>query len=141
MKNEVSGTTEVAVVAGALIGALLTFAFPLAGMAIGAAVGAAVGALLDTGVSGNFIDMVKATLRPGRSARFLVVKEADADALLAALRNFRGHVIQRPTTAKPRRRCARPWSEADAGQPRRLGSRPVLAAARLSSSTCVAFAL
>ena len=94
VKNEVSGTTEMAAVAGALIGALLTFAFPPAGMAIGAAAGAAVGALMDTGVSGNFVDEVKATLRPGRSALFLVVKEADADALVAALRNFRGDVIQ-----------------------------------------------
>ena len=51
VKNEVSGTTEMATVAGAIIGSLLTFAFPPAGMAIGAAVGAAMGAALGTGVS------------------------------------------------------------------------------------------
>jgi uncharacterized membrane protein len=94
VKNEVSGTTETAAVLGAVIGGLVTFVFPLAGMAIGAAVGAAVGAALNTGVSSDFIDDVKETLRPGRSALFLVVKESDTDATLAALRPFRGDVIQ-----------------------------------------------
>jgi uncharacterized membrane protein len=94
VKNEVSGTTEAATVIGAVIGGLLSFVFPPAGMAIGAAVGAAAGAALGTGVSGDFVDEVKKTLRPGRSALFLVVKESDSDATLAALRQFRGDVIQ-----------------------------------------------
>lgn len=94
VKNEVSGTTETAAVIGALIGGVLTFAFPLAGIALGAALGAVVGASLDRGVSDEFVNEVKTMLRPGRSALFLVVKEAEADALLAALRQFRGDVIQ-----------------------------------------------
>jgi uncharacterized membrane protein len=94
VKNEVSGTTETAAVVGAVIGGLVTFVFPPAGMLLGAALGAAVGAAMDTGVSANFIDDVKKTLRPGRSALFLVVKQADADATMAALRQFKGDVIQ-----------------------------------------------
>ena len=94
VKNEVSGTTETATVIGAVIGGIVAFAFPLAGIAIGAAAGAVIGAALDRGVSADFIDEVKTTLRPGRSARFLVVKESDADATLAALRPFKGEVIQ-----------------------------------------------
>ncbi|HEV8516149.1 MAG TPA: DUF1269 domain-containing protein [Candidatus Limnocylindrales bacterium] len=94
VKNELSGATETGAVIGAAIGGLLTFVFPLAGIALGAALGAAIGASLDTGVSPEFVDEVKKTLRPGRSALFLVVKEAQADALLAALRQFRGDVIQ-----------------------------------------------
>jgi uncharacterized membrane protein len=94
VRNEVSGTTETAAFVGAAIGGLVGFIFPLAGIAIGAALGAAVGAAFDTGVSGDFIDEVKTTLTPGRSALFLVVKEADADAAIAALRDFRGDVIQ-----------------------------------------------
>ncbi len=94
VKNEVSGTTETAALVGAVIGSLVTFAFPPLGMAIGAALGAAVGTSLDTGVSGDFIDDVKTTLRPGRSALFLVVKQAEADAVMAALRPYRGDVIQ-----------------------------------------------
>jgi uncharacterized membrane protein len=94
VKNEVSGTTETAAVVGAVIGGLITFVFPPAGMALGAALGAAVGSAMDTGVSGSFIDQVKTTLRPGRSALFLVVKQSDADAVMAALRSYRGDVIQ-----------------------------------------------
>jgi uncharacterized membrane protein len=94
VQNEVSGTTETATVIGAVIGGLVSFIFPLAGMAIGAALGAAVGVALDRGVSRAFVDEVKTTLRPGRSALFLVVRASDADATLAALRSFHGDVIQ-----------------------------------------------
>ena len=94
VKNEVSGTTETATVIGAVVGGIVAFAFPLAGAVIGAAVGAAVGAALDRGVSASFIAEVKTTLRPGRSALVLVVKQSDADATLAALRQFKGDVIQ-----------------------------------------------
>jgi uncharacterized membrane protein len=94
VKNEVSGTTETATVVGAVIGGLLSFMFPPVGMAIGAAVGAVVGSALGTGVSGDFVDEVKTTLRPGRSALFLVVKDSDADAVMAALRTYKGDIIQ-----------------------------------------------
>ncbi len=59
VKNEVSGTTETATVVGAVLGGLL-----------GIAVGAIVGASLGTGISGDLINEVKQTLRPGRSALF-----------------------------------------------------------------------
>ena len=94
VRNEVSGTTEGAAVIGAIIGGVLGFAFPLAGIAIGAALGAAVGTMLDTGVSGDFVNEIKKTLTPGRSALFLVVKRAEADPLIAALRDLPGEVIQ-----------------------------------------------
>ena len=94
VKNEISGTTETATAIGAVIGGLVTFVFPLAGIALGAALGAFVGRMLDRGVSDAFVEEVKATLRPGRSALFLVVKASNADATLAALREFRGDVIQ-----------------------------------------------
>jgi uncharacterized membrane protein len=94
VRNEVSGTTEGAAAIGAIVGGVLGFAFPLAGIALGAALGAAVGTLLDTGVSGDFVDEIKDTLTPGKSALFLVVKQTDADAVNAALRDFRGEVIQ-----------------------------------------------
>jgi uncharacterized membrane protein len=94
VRNEVSGTTETATVIGALLGALVGFLFPLLGAAIGAAAGAAIGVALDRGVSGDFVREVKATLRPGRSALFLIVRNMDDDATMAALRDFRGDVIQ-----------------------------------------------
>ena len=94
VKNEVSGTTETAAVVGAVVGGFVGFLFPVLGAAIGAVAGAAVGAALRTGVEGDFVDDVKTTLRPGRSALFLVIKESDADATLAALRQFRGDLLQ-----------------------------------------------
>lgn len=94
VRNEVSGTTEGAAVIGAIIGGVVGFAFPLAGIALGAALGAVVGTRLETGVSGDFVDEIKETLTPGRSALFVVVKQAEVDPLIAALRDFPGEVIQ-----------------------------------------------
>lgn len=94
VRNEVSGTTETATVVGAVVGGFFGFLFPLLGAAIGAAAGAAVGSAMRTGVEGSFIDEVKRTLRPGRSALFLVIKESELDAVLPALRQFRGDVLQ-----------------------------------------------
>lgn len=93
-RNEVSGTTETAAAIGAVIGGFVGFVFPLAGIALGAALGALVGRSLDRGVSDTFVDEVKRTLRPGRSALFLVVRQSNVDAVMAALRQFRGDVIQ-----------------------------------------------
>jgi uncharacterized membrane protein len=94
VRNEVSGTTEAATVIGAFIGGVVTFAFPIAGIAIGAALGAAIGAAMDTGVSREFAQDVKDKLQPGKSALFLVVKQADLDPLIAALRQFHGEILQ-----------------------------------------------
>jgi len=94
VRNEVSGATETGAVVGALIGAVVTFLFPLVGFALGAVAGAAVGASLRTGVEGSFVDEVKERLAPGRSALFLFVRQASSDAVGAALREFRGDVIQ-----------------------------------------------
>jgi uncharacterized membrane protein len=94
VRNEVSGATETAAVIGAALGGVLSFVFPIAGIAVGAALGAAIGAAMGTGVSPDFVEDVKNTLTPGRSALFLVVRQADADAVIAALRDFEGDVIQ-----------------------------------------------
>lgn len=94
VRNEVSGTTETGAAIGAVIGGLVTFVFPLAGIALGAALGALVGRSLDRGVSNTFVDEIARTLRPGRSALFLVVRKSNLDAVMAALRQFRGDVIQ-----------------------------------------------
>jgi uncharacterized membrane protein len=99
VRNEVSGTTETAAVIGGALGLLVSFLFPVVGVVVGAAAGAAVGALLHTGVEGPFVDEVKRTLTPGRSALFLVVRSANADALVAALRPYEGDVLQ--TTLDP----------------------------------------
>jgi uncharacterized membrane protein len=102
VRNEVSGTTETGAVIGAILGGVLSFVFPLAGIVIGAAAGAAIGASFDTGVDQSFVEDVRDKLQPGRSALFLVTKEADADALMAVLRQSHGEIIQTtlPTEAE-----------------------------------------
>ena len=92
--NEASGTTETGAVVGAVLGGLLFVVFPIAGIALGAAAGAGIGALLGNGVDGNFVKEVKEQLPPGKSALFLVIKDANADATIPALRRFHGEVIQ-----------------------------------------------
>ncbi|HET9344878.1 MAG TPA: DUF1269 domain-containing protein [Candidatus Limnocylindrales bacterium] len=94
VKNEASSTTEAGAVVGALIGGLVFFMFPLAGIALGAAAGAGVGAAIGNGVDGKFVAEVKSKLPPGKSALFLVVKDAVADATIPALRRYHGEVIQ-----------------------------------------------
>ncbi len=94
VRNELSGATETGAAIGAVIGAIVTFVFPLAGAALGAVLGGAIGAALDTGVSPKFVEDVKKSLAPGRSALFLVVREADVDAVAAALRGFPGDIVQ-----------------------------------------------
>src|SRR5262245_207600 len=94
VRNEVSSATEPGAGVGGLLGALLILFVPPLGVVVGAAAGAAVGALLGTGVDRGFVDDVKESLSPGRSALFLVVKEGSADAIFAELRPFSGEVLQ-----------------------------------------------
>jgi uncharacterized membrane protein len=92
--NEVSRDVKIGAGAGALLGVLLMFFFPFAGLAIGAAGGAAVGALIDRHVDKKFVNEVKASLTPNSSALFLVIEQADLNALRAALAPFNGEILQ-----------------------------------------------
>jgi uncharacterized membrane protein len=94
VKNEASSAAETGAVVGAVLGGLLFVVFPVVGIAVGAAAGAGVGSMLHTGVEGKFVEEVKAQLPPGKSALFLVIKDANADATIPALRKFHGEVIQ-----------------------------------------------
>ena len=76
---------------GLLIGGLM---FPIGGLLIGAAGGAAVGALLDKGIQKDFIKEVGESMGPNSSALFIIVREADPTMALAALRPYKGKVIQ-----------------------------------------------
>ena len=95
IRNELSGATEVGAVVGGIIGVFVgALVVPIAGLAIGAAIGAGVGASLGTGVSRDFVNDVKAQLAPGKSALFLVIKDAHIGSALAVLRSHHGKVIQ-----------------------------------------------
>jgi uncharacterized membrane protein len=81
---------------GTLIG--LLFLNPLIGMVTGAALGAGSGALAgrlaDYGINDDFIRSVGATLEPGTSALFVLVRRVTADKVLPELQAFEGKVLR-----------------------------------------------
>ena len=76
---------------GLLIGGLI---FPIGGLLLGAAGGAAIGALTDKGIQKSFIKEVSESMGPNSSALFVIVREADPSMAMAALRPYKGKVIQ-----------------------------------------------
>lgn len=77
---------------GLLIGTL--FLSPLFGVVAGAAAGAAAGALADLGIDDAFMKELAATLRPGTSALFVLVRKATPDKVLEALQGVGGKVLK-----------------------------------------------
>ena len=98
-KNAMDKTTKEGVVAGGFLGLFLTAFFfgPvgwLGAALIGGAAGGGIGALMKKGVDKDFIKDVSETIQPGTSALFLVVRSANADVAMAALRQYEGKVLQ-----------------------------------------------
>jgi len=77
---------------GALIG--LMFLNPLVGMAIVATAGAVSGALGDVGINDNFMKDLAATLHPGSSALFVLVRKSTPDKVLEELAGTGGKVLK-----------------------------------------------
>jgi uncharacterized membrane protein len=77
---------------GMLIG--LLFWVPWLGLAIGALGGALAGKLTDVGIDDNFIKEVGATIKPGHSAAFLLVRDSTPDKVLDELKGFKGTVLK-----------------------------------------------
>jgi uncharacterized membrane protein len=73
---------------GALIG--LLFLNPILGAAIGAGSGALSGALSDIGIEDRFMKDLGATLTPGTSALFVLVRKSTPDKVLEGLKPFIG---------------------------------------------------
>ncbi len=85
---------------GGLLGALLFVMSPVLGALVGAAAGSVVGKLTSPDlVDAQFVDDVAQALRPDSSAVFLQVDRANTEAVVTALRAFRGTLIQ--TTVPP----------------------------------------
>ena len=90
VRNELDSSTETGMTVGTLIGAL----FGPLGLVAGFLGGAAVGASQDTGVDREQVEEMERQIQPGRSAIFLAIKEAEADALVGALGPFEGRLIR-----------------------------------------------
>lgn len=76
---------------GALVGLLLLN--PLAGLAGGAAVGGVAGALSDVGINDTFMRELGATLRPGTSALFVLLRRATMDKVVPELAPLQARVL------------------------------------------------
>lgn len=85
--------------AGALGGAFwgmlfgLLFFAPFLGMAIGAATGALFGKASDYGINDAFIKEVSDSIKPGMSALFLLVSQAQVDKVIEQLKPLGGRII------------------------------------------------
>ncbi len=93
--NAVDKTTKEGITAGGLIGLFVgaVFGGPVGMMLVGGLAGGAVGALMNRGVDNNFIKDVSESIQPGTSALFIVVRSAQADVAMAALRQYEGKVL------------------------------------------------
>jgi uncharacterized membrane protein len=95
VKNEVDRGVAVGALGGGALGLLIGgLLFPIGGLVLGALGGALVGKMLDMGVDKKFVDDVSEHLQPGTSALFVIVREANPNVALAALRPYKGKVIQ-----------------------------------------------
>ena len=83
---------------GMLIGML--FLNPLVGAVVGAGTGALSGKLADLGINDRFMKELGATLQPGSSALFVLVRKSTPDKVLEALKPFagKGRVMQTSLT-------------------------------------------
>jgi uncharacterized membrane protein len=77
---------------GSLVG--LIFLNPLLGLAAGAAAGAVSGALTDVGINDSFMKDLAATMTPGSSTLFVLVRKATPDKVLEELKGTGGRVLK-----------------------------------------------
>jgi len=93
VKNEMDRGVKIGAIGGGLLGLLLGgIFFPLAGLLVGVIGGGLVGKLADTGVDKKFVQEVSEDLQPGTSALFFIVREANPNMALAALKPYQGTV-------------------------------------------------
>jgi uncharacterized membrane protein len=93
VRNEMDRGVKVGAVGGGALGLLISsIFFPFAGLIMGAVAGAVVGKMVDLGVDQKFVHQVAAQLQPNTSALFVLIREANAAAALAALRPYKGQV-------------------------------------------------
>jgi len=100
VKNQVDRGVKIGAVSGGFLGLLIgSVFFPLAGILIGALGGAAIGAAAKLGVSQTFVKEVADSMATESSALFIIVRDSDPDVAIAALKPYKGKLLQ--TTLSP----------------------------------------
>jgi len=100
VKNQVDRGVKVGSVGGGFLGLLIgSVFFPVAGLLLGALAGAAVGASAKMGVSNTFVKDVAESMENESSALFIMVRDSNPDVAIAALKPYKGKVLQ--TTLSP----------------------------------------
>lgn len=95
VKNETDRGVAVGALGGGLLGLLIFSMFtPIGAIVLGALGGAFIGKAVKPGVDKKFEEDIVKALTPGSSAIFLVVKDANADYAIAALREYKGTIYQ-----------------------------------------------
>jgi uncharacterized membrane protein len=94
--NQAVDLTAAGAVSGGFWGSLIGLIFmnPLLGLAVGASAGAVSGALTDVGIDDGFMRNLAATLAPGTSALFVLVRKATLDKVLEELGGSGGTVLK-----------------------------------------------
>ena len=81
---------------GSLIG--LIFLNPLLGLAAGAAAGALSGVLTDVGIDDNFMKDLAASMKPGSSVLFVLVRKVTPDRVVEELKGTGGKILKTSLT-------------------------------------------
>jgi uncharacterized membrane protein len=80
-KNEIDSGVELGVGVIGTLGLMVAIAFPIAGVAVGLGGGAWAGSKIHAGVDKEFVESLRADLRPGTSALLLMVDKVKPDAI------------------------------------------------------------
>ena len=94
--HQTNNLTAAGAVSGGFWGSLIGLIFlnPLLGFAVGATTGAISGALTDAGINNDFMKELAATLTPGSSTLFVLVRKATPDKVLEELHGTGGKILK-----------------------------------------------
>jgi uncharacterized membrane protein len=94
VKGQMDRGVGVGMVGGGLLGLLLMGIFPVGGIILGVLAGAGIGASLGLGVDKKFVKQIQEELKPGMSALFILSRQSNPAAVVAAVSPYSGHVYQ-----------------------------------------------